>query len=51
LSTVLDDGTPICTEDDTEIADKLGVDQTLVSEVVRNWTGPMIYHDRVKTRK
>jgi hypothetical protein len=51
LSTVLDEGTPIRTEDDTEIADKLGVDQTLVSEVCRNRNSPIIKHERLKVRE
>jgi hypothetical protein len=51
LSTVLDDGTPIRTEDDTEIADKLGIDQTLVSEVCRNRNSPIIKHERLKARE
>jgi len=46
-----DDGTLIRTESDTEIADRLSVDHSLVSGVVRNWTSPIIDHDRLKARR
>jgi len=46
-----DDGTLVRTETDSEVAEKLGVSQQLVSEVVKNTTGSIIYHDRVKARQ
>jgi len=46
-----DDGALIRTETDTEVADRLGVDHSLVSRVIRNWNSPIIYHDRAKARE
>lgn len=46
-----DDGDLIRPETDTEVAEKLGVDQSLVSRVVNNMNAHIIYHDRVKARE
>jgi hypothetical protein len=46
-----DDGDLIRPETDTEVAEKLGVSQQLVNEVIKNTTGGIIYHDRVAARE
>ena len=46
-----DDGDLIRPETDSDVAEKLGVDRSLVSQVVRNGNNPIIYHDRVKARE
>ncbi|AFH21874.1 hypothetical protein OSG_eHP11_00135 [environmental Halophage eHP-11] len=46
-----DDGDLIRPETDSEVAEKLGVDRSLVSRVVNNVNAHIIDHDRVKARK
>ena len=46
-----DDGDLIRPETDSDVAEKLGVDRSLVSQVVRNGNSPIIYHDRVKAQE
>jgi|APHM01.1.fsa_nt_gi DNA modification methylase len=46
-----DDGALIRPETDTEVAAKLGVSQRLVSGVVKNRNGSIIYHDRIQARE
>jgi hypothetical protein len=46
-----DDGDLIRPETDTEVAEKLGVSQQLVTRVVKDTNGSIIYHDRAKARE
>lgn len=46
-----DDGDLIRPETDAEVAEKLGVSQPVVSEVIKNIDSNIIYHDRVKVRE
>jgi len=43
-----DDGDLIRPETDSGVAEKLGVDRSLVSRVIKNVNAHIIYHDRVK---
>ena len=46
-----DDGDLIRPETDTEVAEKLGVSRQLVTRVIRNANGGVIYHDRARARE
>ena len=45
------EGNLIRPETDTEVAERLGVDQSLVGRVVKNMNAHIIYHERIKARE